>query len=635
MTEALLVQLPIPRLDYGRQTGNIPLGAACLKQAATGIPNVQVALLPESVASYLGDAALLELLLSRKPDLVGFSVYSWNLERSLFMARRLKEAYGVKIVLGGPEVTADNSLIASGFVDFRVYGEGEIAFVRLIQDQGFWQNQAAGDCAAHIFASSPSPYLSDLLEPDIENLMMLETQRGCPYRCGYCYYNKSRDRLVFLEEKHVLRGVQWALDHRIRELYLLDPSLNARPGLKFLLKKIARLNKDRRLVIFSEIRAEAIDVELAELFAAAGFNWFEIGLQSTNPRALKLMRRPTDLKKFVRGVTLLQDRGITPGIDLILGLPGDDLDGFRQTVDFVVDHQLQEDVQVFPLSVLPGTEFRRRSRELGLQYTSHAPYTVVETASFSQDDMLLALDYAETRLDVVLYPLPDLDLSFRRTSAAGQTEAGDQMVRIGSRCYLTKLYLDRERSLTEIEEISRRLTNPYQILITPRLRSADYLGRVVETVTRANPFVPFEMVFLEPHAVPDTETMISRARLHKPHYLDGEQRYLFAAPGNRAILFTLVSGNVHRRFNKDMQRQVYWWSRRELPTVSQLAALLDQLDGVLIDCPQSYKVVIDWQDGMVAHSDELPVISFADVLLQRRWLQLVLGDEYYMGAFAE
>jgi hypothetical protein len=236
---------------------------------------------------------------------------------------------------------------------------------------------------------------------------------------------------------------------------------------------------------------------------------------------------------------------------------------------------------------------------------------------------------------VVLYPLPDLDLSFRRTSAAGQTEAGDQMVRIGTRCYLTKLYLDLERSLTEIEEIARRLTNPYQIIVTRRLRSADYVGRVVETLTRANPFVPFEIVFLEPHALPDTEAIVSRARLCKPHYLDGEQRYLFASAGNRAILFTLVSGNAHRRFNKDMQRQVYWWTHRELPNVPQLAALMDQLDGVLIDVPQSYEVVIDWQDGMVAHSDDIPVISFADVLLQRRWLQLVLGDEYYMGAFAE
>jgi hypothetical protein len=55
-SEVLLLQLPVPRLDYGVQTGNIPLGAACLKQAAGFLSEVQVDILPESVACYLGDA---------------------------------------------------------------------------------------------------------------------------------------------------------------------------------------------------------------------------------------------------------------------------------------------------------------------------------------------------------------------------------------------------------------------------------------------------------------------------------------------------------------------------------------------------------------------------------------------------
>ena len=87
-------------------------------------------------------------------------------------------------------------------------------------------------------------------------------------------------------------------DHEVRELYLLDPSLNVRPGLKNLLEK----------------------------------------------------------------------RGIVPAIDLIVGLPGDDLQGFSRSAGFVVENELQDDVQVFPLSVLPGTDFRLRSNELGLRF---------------------------------------------------------------------------------------------------------------------------------------------------------------------------------------------------------------------------------------------------------------------------
>jgi len=151
--------------------------------------------------------------------------------------------------------------------------------------------------------------------------------------------------------------------------------------------------------------------KLADLLAAAGFNWFEIGLQSTNPRPSMLMKRPTQLKRFVAGPAIEVPRDQRRAIDLIIGLPGDDLQGFMRSVDFVADHGLQDDIQIFPLSILPGTDFRRRSRELGLRFENHPPYTVTASRGFSPEDFLLAYDYAETRLDTVFFPLPDLDVS--------------------------------------------------------------------------------------------------------------------------------------------------------------------------------------------------------------------------------
>jgi hypothetical protein len=63
-----------------------------LKQSVQDCPGQQVDILPEDLASYLGDAALLDLLKELKPDLFGFSVFSWNLERSLYFSERLKRA---------------------------------------------------------------------------------------------------------------------------------------------------------------------------------------------------------------------------------------------------------------------------------------------------------------------------------------------------------------------------------------------------------------------------------------------------------------------------------------------------------------------------------------------------------------
>ena len=626
MTHALLIQLPVPRLNYGVHTGNIPLGAACLKQAARRAIGAQVDILPESLAAYLGDAALLELILDRKPDIVGFTVYCWNLDRSLYFANRLKALYAPRIVFGGPEITPDNRAALSSAVDFYVYGEGEAVFAKLLEDPAFWSKGSAMEPAGSLFTDSPSPYLQDLLEPEVENVMLLETQRGCPYRCGYCYYNKSHAGLAFTDDTHLLQGVRWALEHGVKELYLLDPSLNAHPGLKGLLKKISSINREQRLEIISEIRAESIDTELAGLFAAAGFTWFEIGLQSTNPVALKLMNRPTRLQQFAKGAQLLKHNGIVPAIDLIVGLPGDDLQGVSRSIEFVAQNNLADDVQVFPLLVLPGTDFRLNSTGLGLHYDETPPYTLIESSTFSAEDLLLSFDQAEVRFDVVLYPMPDLDVSWK-CGAHQSAEPEDITVRIADKQFVTKLQLHAERPLPELEMLAKRITQPYQIVVHPSLPDIEFIKTAISVISAVNPFTPFEIVFMEPAELPHCPSILTAAGLHRPHFLDQDLRYLFPASGNRAVLFTLVSRDRKPRFNRDMERQVFWWKEDRFPLMADLEELTD-LDGILIDNSAEESEIQDWQDRFSADAENIPFISFADVLLQRRWLMMTMPDDY-------
>jgi len=626
VTRVLLVQLPIPRQNFGRKTGNVPLGAACLKQAVGDLSGVAVEILPESVVSYLSDAALVEAIRDRRPDVLGFTVFSWNIERTLHICEKIKEAGGPRIVFGGPEITPDNALPRAPQVDFRVHGEGEAVFRRLLSEPGFWANGSAAESAADIFRSAPSPYLSGWLEPEAERLMLLETQRGCPYRCGFCYYNKSRAGLVFAEEEHLLRAIAWAVERRISEVYLLDPSLNTRPDLKRLLAGIGRLNAEKHIHLFSEIRAEAIDETLADLLAAAGFTWFEIGLQSTNPQALKIMNRPTRLDRFVQGAQRLKQRGITPSIDLIIGLPGDDLAGFMRSVDFVADHDLQDDIQIFPLSILPGTSFRRRRRELGLNFEAHPPYTVIATPTFTPEDFLLAYDYAETRLDTGFFPLPDLDLSWRLAGRDDRNGPPDIRVDLGGRSCVAKLNLQGERPIAEIEALSVCLTQPYQVLVGPAVRDPAYLKRMLAILTAANPFTPLEVVFFDPAERPATPELLTAVKLRRPHFLDGDLRFLLPQPGNRAVLFTVVSGDRQLRFRGEMERQVYWWRRSALPSLEELGEFAE-LDGVLIDSAVPPAEICAWQDRWESAAEQYH-ISFAEVGLQRRWLLLTCPDEY-------
>ncbi|CCQ92593.1 hypothetical protein CULT_1020007 [[Clostridium] ultunense Esp] len=72
----------------------------------------------------------------KDPDIIGFSTYIWNREETLQICEILKIIKPeLKIILGGPEVSFDgkNILRKHWFIDFIIYGEGEITFKELLK----------------------------------------------------------------------------------------------------------------------------------------------------------------------------------------------------------------------------------------------------------------------------------------------------------------------------------------------------------------------------------------------------------------------------------------------------------------------------------------------------------------------
>ena len=75
-------------------------------------------------------------LSQRKPNIVGFSCYCWNVEKVLDTARILKTIHpDIKIVLGGPEVGPIGAkyLREHSFLDVVIKGEGEFTFSELME----------------------------------------------------------------------------------------------------------------------------------------------------------------------------------------------------------------------------------------------------------------------------------------------------------------------------------------------------------------------------------------------------------------------------------------------------------------------------------------------------------------------
>ena len=130
-----------------------------------------------------------------------------------------------------------------------------------------------------------------------------------------------------------------------------------------------------------------------------GLVQLEIGVQSANPRTLDAIGRRTDLAR-IRAVTLRlkASRRVHQHLDLIAGLPWEDLESFRESFNQVYAME-PDQLQLGFLKVLKGTPMEREAAGFGIRCSSVPPYEVLFTPWLSYGDILTlkeAEDMVET-----------------------------------------------------------------------------------------------------------------------------------------------------------------------------------------------------------------------------------------------
>ncbi len=428
----LFAQLPIPPAGPAPIVGNVPLAAGYLimHAASRGLDkHFQFEILPPKICNYYSDLGIVQAIHQRTPWMVAFSCYLWNIDRTLWIAEQLKRLNPeLIVVLGGPEITVDNTwVLESEVIDFAAIGEGEQTFSELLEAMlvgeansrlipGLWR---AADRRIPLFRKPlanldavSSPYLTGILDAADERMLLLETIRGCVFKCKFCYYPKSYDALYFLSEQKIIDNLRHARAANVTEVILLDPTLNQRRDFDEFLRLLARENPDQRFTYFGELRAEGIKPETARLLRAANFTEVEIGLQSVDPATQELMDRKNNMKAFERGVAALIDAGIRVKVDLIIGLPGDTLSSVRRGFDYLASNKLFTSTQVFNLAILPGTAFRQEAEQLGLEFQPRPPYYVLNTPTLKTEDLYELMADAQEVFQSEWDPFPDPKLQF-------------------------------------------------------------------------------------------------------------------------------------------------------------------------------------------------------------------------------
>src|SRR4051812_34654884 len=427
MKRLKLVQLPVPPPAALAATGNVPLAAGCLAVAAraAGLRGVDVEVVPPAATDALGDTLLAALCARGEPDLLGLSLYLWNTERTLHLAREVKRlSPRTRIVVGGPEVSADNPFLLgqSGF-DLAMTGECEENFAGLpatlvgggdpttvpgvaVRRPLGLGSFGAAPAAGFPLSKYPSPYLAGDIAVEPSRSIYVETVRGCRSHCTFCFYPRSSSVLRTLDVEASANLVAQLRDRGARQVTFLDPTFNHRPGFVELVDALAEVNARRSLSFFAEVRAEGLTAEHARKLARAGFDKLEIGLQSVNRQTLARVRRGGSPALVAEAARMLHDQGIELLVDLIVGLPGDGPDDVARGVDFLLENDLGGEAQVFPLSLLPGTAMRATAADDGVVFDPAPPYRVTRTATMSEEQIRAALAQAEERLGRRLDEVP-------------------------------------------------------------------------------------------------------------------------------------------------------------------------------------------------------------------------------------
>lgn len=404
----------------------LPLGAACVASSIKSrFKNLEVLLFSPTMedSEYFGKSDVekanifAEKLLAfagvdaeNSIKAVCLSVYVWNRLVLEKVGLSLMEK-GILVIVGGPEITANpDSFVGADFV---VSGEGEAAVPLLLEklekssksgidDTSIFEKDFAEEAffvekskyhpeTKKVFYKKSlagedltSPYLDGTLDLSKYEGALWELARGCPFKCSYCYESKGEKKVRLLPMERIEKELKLFAEKDVPQVFVLDPTYNANKERALsLLKMMAKITPNT--FYYFEARAEFIDRQIAKEFTKLPCA-VQFGLQSSDEEVLKKVNRSFNKAQFVKNINILNQEGVIFGFDLIYGLPGDNLSGFCNSIDFALN-LMPNNLELFCLSVLPGTDLFDDAKGYGLVFQEEAPYHVIETSGFSKADM--------------------------------------------------------------------------------------------------------------------------------------------------------------------------------------------------------------------------------------------------------
>jgi radical SAM superfamily enzyme YgiQ (UPF0313 family) len=341
-------------------------------------------------------------ILAADADLVAISNYAWTYRR-ICDALDVLERSGAKlprILLGGP-----NSSGAFGAdlmrrhrsISAMVEGEGEPAFrdvcAALASSLDADPFAAARNCVVRdesgeivrpnlghritVLDEVPSPYLSGLL-PAQPSPIFYETNRGCPYRCSFCYWGNGNSKVYRMSPERIRAEMEFFARSRVSSFWIADANFGIFPSDADIAAMMAEVNERHgrpfKLVGVNWAKQSSDRVlEIAKIFRTGGMACTTtMALQSVTPEAERAAKRYSMApSKFASLIRSASESDLDTYTDVIWGLPGESFDEFLDGLGAIAATGVPA-ILMHQLYLLPGTEFFDRRRELGLTMLSES-----------------------------------------------------------------------------------------------------------------------------------------------------------------------------------------------------------------------------------------------------------------------
>lgn len=351
---------------------------------------------------YLGESAseLAQKLVTEQSAYIGFSVYVWNQHLVNEISREIKKINPlITIFAGGAQASsAPQELFSGGEFDFIICGEAEEVLPEAIEH--LWAGESLEGMAGVALADQkeppapgavsanlddlPSPWLSGVVDLTARKGVLWELSRGCVFDCSFCYEGRGTRGVRYYSLERLRAELELFEKEKVEQIFVLDATFNQRrPRAKEILRMIQEVAPQIHYTF--EVRTEFLDYEMVELFSSLHCT-LQIGLQSAHREVCALLCRKFDAGKYSAKIAMLNEAGVSFGLDLIYGLPEDTFAGFCESLDYALTLQ-PNNLDIFPLALLPQTELYDRAEQYRLNALKEAPYTVISTPGFSAEEM--------------------------------------------------------------------------------------------------------------------------------------------------------------------------------------------------------------------------------------------------------